>query len=332
MRALLVSRHPYPMQTTLRRNVAELLSHGVAVDLVCLTPRLTCGARPTGEPRLRLFGLPMRQRRSHAFWYPVHYASFFVWAFLLVSVLALIRRYDVVEVDNTPDFLIFTALVPRWRRMRVVLFAMELMPELTAARLGVGGDALAVRVAVRLERLAAGRADHVITVSNPCRRILVGRGLDPAKVSVVPNSHRVSGLPRPWPASPPFLVIQTTLIPRYGVHVAIQAFAELHQERPDLTLEILGEGEAQSSLVDLVDRLGLWNHVLFSGRYLPWYEMIDRVRQATLGIVPILADGYGDLVLPNKILEFAALRIPTVCSRLPSIEEQFGPDTLAYFE
>ena len=128
MRALLVSRHPYPMQTTLRRNVAELLSHGVAVDLVCLTPRLTCGARPTGEPRLRLFGLPMRQRRSHAFWYPVHYASFFVWAFLLVSVLALIRRYDVVEVDNTPDFLIFTALVPRWRRVGRITSSRSAIP------------------------------------------------------------------------------------------------------------------------------------------------------------------------------------------------------------
>src|SRR5207302_358143 len=111
-----------------------------------------------------------------------------------------------------------------------------------------------------------------------------------------------------------------------------QAFAELHQERPDLTLEILGEGEAQSSLVDLVDRLGLWNHVLFSGRYLPWYEMIDRVRQTTIGIVPILADGYGDLVLPNKVLEFASLGVPAVCARLPSIEEHFPADTLAYFE
>jgi glycosyltransferase involved in cell wall biosynthesis len=332
MNALVVSRHPYPMQTTLRRNIAELLAQGVSVDLVCLTPRLTGGVRPTGEPRLRLYGIPMRTRRTHAFWYPVQYASFFVWAFLLVSALALRRRYEVVQVDNTPDFLIFSALVPRWRRMRVVLFAMELMPELTAARLGVPPDALPVRLATWLERAATSLADHVITVSNPCRRILTSRGLDPAKVTVVPNSHRLAGLPRVWPAEPPFLVIQTTLIERYGVHVAIHALAELLMERPDLRLEILGEGEAEPALIELADRLGVLRNVAFSGRYLPWYEMIDRVRRATLGIVPILADGYGDLVLPNKILELAALRIPTVCSRLPSIEEQFGPDALAYFE
>ena len=60
--------------------------------------------------------------------------------------------------------------------------------------------------------------------------------------------------------------------------------------------------------------------------------MMETVRQATLGIVPILNDGYGDLVLPNKVLELAALGIPIVCSRLPAIEEHFRPDALAYFE
>jgi glycosyltransferase involved in cell wall biosynthesis len=331
-RALVVSRHPYPIQTTLRRNVAELLAQGVAVDLICLTPRLSWAAQHAGQPGLRIYGVPMRTRRTHALWYPVHYVGFFVWAFTLASMLALRHRYQVVQVDNTPDFLIFTALVPRLRRMRVVLFVMELMPELTAARLAVQAGAFPVRVTAWLERVAVSLADHVITVSEPCRRILVERGLAPAKVTVVPNSHSVAGLLPTVPTRPPFLVIQTTLIERYGVHLAIRALAELGSKWPDLTLQVLGEGEAQSSLVELAAGLGLSRRVVFSGRYLPWDEMIDRVRQATIGIVPILADGYGELVLPNKILEFAALGIPTVCSRLLGIEEHFPDNSLAYFE
>jgi glycosyltransferase involved in cell wall biosynthesis len=331
-RALVVSRHPYPIQTTLRRNVAEVLAQGVAVDLICMTPRFTWAAQEAGQSGLRLFGIPMRTRRTHTFWYPVHYVSFFVWAFVLASMLALRHRYDVVQVDNTPDFLVFTALVPRLRRMRVVLFVMELMPELTAARLAVPAGAFPVRVSAWLERVAVSLADHVITVSEPCRRILVERGLLPENVTVVPNSHSVAGLAPAVPARPPFLVIQTTLIERYGVHLAIRALAELRAKWPDLTLQVLGEGEAQSRLVELADGLGVSRRVVFSGRYLPWDEMMDRVARATLGIVPILADGYGELVLPNKILEFAALGIPTVCSRLPGIEEHFPDDSLAYFE
>jgi glycosyltransferase involved in cell wall biosynthesis len=329
-RALVISRHPWPMQTTLRRNVSELLRQGVQVDLVCLTGRLTWGT-PAAQG-VRLFGIPFRQRRTHAIWYPVHYASFFVWALVAASMLALRRRYDAVEVDNTPDFLVFTAVVARLRHMRIVLFSMELMPELTAARLRVGPRALPVRIATRLERAAIAWADHVITVSEPCRRILLGRGLADRKLSVVPNSHRTADLEPSCPSAPPFLVIQTTLIERYGVRVAIEAMAELAHEFPELTLEILGEGEGEAALIELTTRLGIGDRVHFSHGYLPWTQMIDRVRQATLGIVPLLADGYGDLCVPNKVLELAAIGVPAVCSRLPAIEEHFPPDALAYFE
>jgi glycosyltransferase involved in cell wall biosynthesis len=55
------------------------------------------------------------------------------------------------------------------------------------------------------------------------------------------------------------------------------------------------------------------------------------IQGATIGIVPIISDGYGDLVLPNKLFELVALGIPTACSRLPGITEHFPPDSLAYF-
>src|SRR5205814_9265529 len=103
------------------------------------------------------------------------------------------------------------------------------------------------------ERDATAWADHVITVSGRCRRIMAERVLDPAKVTVVPNSHPVDGLPPACPALPPFLVVQTTLIERYGVHVIIRALAELHDEWPELTLEVLGEGGALPSLMQLAD-------------------------------------------------------------------------------
>jgi glycosyltransferase involved in cell wall biosynthesis len=330
-RVLMVSQHKYDGQPTLSRNLAELLAQGVAIDLICITPGFSFGGLRPARPGLRVFGLPIRLRRHPAFWYLLQYIAFFVWALVVVSGLALRHRYDVVQVDTTPDFLAFSALVPRLRRIRVVLFSMELMPELTAARLRLGPRAFLVRVTAWVERAATSWSDHVITVSDRCRRIMAERGLDPRKVSVVPNSHPIGGLPPACPSSPPFLVLQTSLIERYGVHVAIRALAELRDEWPDLTLQVLGEGGALVSLVNLADQLGISDRVVFSGKYLPWPEMIDRVRQATVGIVPILADGYGDLLLPNKVLELASLGVPAVCSRLPSIEEHFPPDSLAYF-
>jgi glycosyltransferase involved in cell wall biosynthesis len=327
-RVLIVSQHPYPDQPTLRRNVSELRATGASIDLVCLT----WDAPAEVDPGVRVRGIRLHLRRSRAVSYLVHYLVFFLFAFWQVSRLAIQTRYDVVQVDTTPDFLIFAALVPRLRRMPLVLYAMELMPELTAARLGLRPTAPIVRLAAWLERAATAWADRVITVNTLVTRIMVARGLDAQKVTVVPNSHRVAHLPAAQPSRPPFLVLPTTLIERYGVHVAIRALAELHNEWPELTLRVIGDGEARSSLIRLAGDLGLSELVIFSAGFLPWHETMEQVRQATLGIVPILADGYGDLVLPNKVLEFAALKIPAVCSRLRSIREHFPPDTVAYFE
>ena len=331
-RVLVVSRHPYPIGTTLRRNVTQLINWRLNVDVVCLTASFRWASPVVDQPGLRLYGVPIRARRSHAFWYPVHYVTFFLWALFVVSLLGLGRRYDVIEVENTPDFLVFTTVLARIRRSRIVLFSMELMPELTAARLGLDRQALPVRVATSIERAATSWVDHVITVSEPCRRILVRRGLASDKVTVVPNSHPVAGLGSSTPSEPAFLVIQTTLIPRYGVDIAIQAMASLTGEWPTLTLRILGQGESEPSLVELAGRLGLDDRVHFSHGFLPWPRMMEHVRQAALGLVPMLSDGYGDLCLPNKVLEFAALGVPVVCSRLPAIQEHFPEDCLAYFD
>jgi glycosyltransferase involved in cell wall biosynthesis len=340
LRVLMVSQHTYPHPAhptslypehpTLRRNVAELLKSGCEVDLVCVMPRLSLG--DPVQKGLRVYGFPIKHRRSHRLGYPVQYALFFVWALLNVSLLSLRRRYDVTQVDTLPDFLVFSAVLPRIRGIPVVLYVYDLMPEMTVSRLRVGSTALPVRLATWLERASTAWADRVITVTDLFRRRLISRGLDPTKVSLVANSHPIGEIAYEPPADPPVLVIQTTLIERYGVQVAIEALARLRDRWPQLTLEVLGAGEYLPALLAQVRKLGLEGRVRITGYFLPWHDAMARVRRATLGIVPIIADGYGDMILPNKVFEFASMGVPMVCSRLRGIEEHFTPDTVAYFE
>ena len=114
------------------------------------------GRRLPGWPGLRIYGFPMWQRRSPAIWYPLQYLAFFAWALFVVSGLALRRRYDVVQVDNIPDLLVFSTLVPRLRRMPIVFFMYELMPEMTATRLSLGASDRGLRLVYALERAATG--------------------------------------------------------------------------------------------------------------------------------------------------------------------------------
>lgn len=82
--------------------------------------------------------------------------------------------------------------------------------------------------------------------------------------------------------------------------------------------------------MELTGRLDMTGRVSFSGGHLPWADTIAELRQATIGVVGVVPDGYGQLLLPAKLLEYAHVGVPVVCSRLPAIEAYFGPDALAY--
>ncbi|HEX4215193.1 MAG TPA: glycosyltransferase [Candidatus Dormibacteraeota bacterium] len=324
---LVLSQHPYD-HVTLRRNSETLLRAGMFVDEVCMTDRWELGkVHQTG---LRRYGIPLRHRRT-LIGYLLEYVGFLAWSFLVAGWLGLRRRYDAVQVDTLPDVLVFSALVPRIRGARILLYVYDLMPEMVASKLRCGPRHALVRIAAWMESSATSWADQVITVSDLFKRVMATRGLDGGKVTLVANSHPVEEVPYRPPASPPWLVCQTSLIERYGVQVAIRAVAELKDRRPELLLKVLGEGEQQPELERLAESLGVRDRVYFSGRWLPWSEAMQLVRQGSVGIVPIISDGYGDMILPNKVLELAALDVPIASSDLRGIAEHFPADTISYF-
>jgi glycosyltransferase involved in cell wall biosynthesis len=330
-RVLIVSEHPYPGHATLRRNVEQLLDEGIAVDLVCLAdPRLS---EPIARPRLEVHQMHMQHRRSGALRYLIEYFGFFAWSLPITIRLSLRRRYAAVLVDNLPDFLVFAAFVARWRGARVVLEMFELTPELTAARLQLKENHPMLWWTRWIEHVATGWADHVIVVSKQCMDILTERGVDARRMSVLPNAlpAAIGDAARPAAAEAPFIVTHATLVERYGVQIAIRALDLLRRDWPELTLRVLGDGEYKHSLVELTRQLRLEDRVVFRN-FVPWPAAMAEIRQASVGIVAIVADGYGELLLPTKLLEYVQHDVPVVCSRLPTIANHFPDDAVAYFD
>ena len=330
-RVLIVSEHPYPDHATLRRNAGQLVEAGLEVDIVCLAPA-NAGTGAGGHPSVHLHTLRMDHRRTGALRYVQEYVGFFAWAFAVSTCLSLVHRYTAVLADNPPDFLVFASLVARIRGARVVLEMFELTPELTAARMRMSPRHPMVRVTRAIERLAIWWADQVIVVSEQCRDMLASRGVDAGKMTVVPNT--IPAPPEFGPPShqpPPFVVTHCSLIERYGVQVAIQAFAQLCPRWPDLTFRVLGEGDYKPQLVQMVNDLGLTDRIVFRG-FRPWIKAIEEIRQAEVGIVAIVADGYGELLLPTKLLEYADNEVPVACANLPTIRKHFPADAIGYFE
>jgi glycosyltransferase involved in cell wall biosynthesis len=63
----------------------------------------------------------------------------------------------------------------------------------------------------------------------------------------------------------------------------------------------------------------------------PVDQLPDIIGQADAGLVPYMADAFTQYVLPVKLLEYAAIGLPAIVSRLRTVEEYFDSRMVAYF-
>ncbi|HEU5011744.1 MAG TPA: glycosyltransferase family 4 protein [Roseiflexaceae bacterium] len=333
--ACMVVHATYPDDARVRREAETLLGDGWQVDVVCI--------RGSGEPPVEVcngatvYRLPVQRHRGQGLAvYLLEYAKFFALASYRIMRLHLRRGYDVVQVHNMPDFLVFTALAPRLLGARAVLDIHDLVPELYAARFAGGADNPAVRLTRWVERASIAFADYVLTAGEPFRRRLLARGVAPEKLTVIMNSADPQ-LFHPLPLSPApradrfTLVYHGGLYERYGLDIAIRAIAQLRDQIPELRLLIYGEGEASDDLARLVAELHLEEQVQLCG-YVAIDEIPERIAGADLGVVPYRSNPFTDMLYPTKAFECLAMNIPVITSRTEAMAELFAGIDDMFFE
>jgi hypothetical protein len=115
-----------------------------------------------------------------------------------------------------------------------------------------------------------------------------------------------------------------------GVDVAVRAFPEILRAIPEAELHIQGEGSSKYELVRLTTELGLTGKVFFHD-YVPTAELLEKLAECDLGLVPKRGDRFGNEAASTKISEFLAMGIPVVASRT-AIEQCFFDDSvIRYF-
>ncbi len=330
---MVVDNH-YP-DVRVERETNALLARGYRVDVICL--------HSSGKPRTERIGRltihrvrVSRRRGASALRQLWEYVSFLAWATAVVSLRQLRGRYDVVQVHNVPDFLVFSAILPKLQGAAVILDLHDLMPEFFASRFG-GGLGSPLARAVRLqERLSTAFADQVITVTDLWRAQLARRGVPAEKVHVVMNLPNEHDFPIRDPLvrrtdGPLTVVYHGTVTRRYGIDALLTAFA-IARHRVPLRLLIHGRGEYMPEAQELALELGIANQVTFSKGLLSTAEMATLVAQGDIGVVPNRNDVFTDGILPTKLMEYAALGIPSIVSRSTAVESYFSDDMVRFVE
>jgi len=180
-----------------------------------------------------------------------------------------------------------------------------------------------------LEDYCLHRAETIVTPSETIRAHLQKRGVDPSKITVIPNGAEVAALyPRPEGQSKPYILYQGALQSWQGVEVLLKAFRYL-EDFPDLQLVICSGHKPKHArpLQRLVNRMSLTDRVV-------WHFQLKKpvlqqwMQHAVCTIAPLLecSRNLEQGCSPLKVLESMACGTPVVASDLPVVREILTPN------
>lgn len=182
----------------------------------------------------------------------------------------------------------------------------------------VGGGGVRTRFLRATRNAAVRSANHVFSPSAYLRAIAIGWGLDPDRISVLPN---------PSPEVPPLpprdelradlgldgfvLVFAGRLGPQKAVGVLLNALADVR----DVTLVIAGDGPERATLERRARELGLEDRVRFFGG-VPREEVLRLFGAADASVLPSAWENF-----PHTIVEALVLGCPVIATGVGGVPE-----------
>lgn len=329
-RICLVRQKFYPAQRNLRRNAEALVAEGHHVDIICIGKK--------GEKRYEtLNGVNVHRiyysyHRDSAFWYIFDYLLFFILATVTLSWYSLKKKYDVIEVHTMPDFLVFATLLPKLMGSKVILYYFENAALLFMEGYKKSEKNIVVRIIRWVAKISGKYADHIIVSDGPLHKKSVEDfGIPGEKITTILNVPDESVFnPNVTPIRDDgnhfHVVVVSTILKRYGIHVLINALPKLIKEIPEIHVDIIGDGDYLPVLQKRAASLGVAKYMTFTG-YLPYEKVSSYVGMAEVCVAPMI----NDVGAPNKIFEYFAMGKAAVVSDLPGPRALVDDNCALYF-
>jgi glycosyltransferase involved in cell wall biosynthesis len=321
----------FVVDSRIQRQARALAERGDRVDCVCLNDDEEI---PVGDGTIALHRASAEKPRGGARTYLSGNARFLAGAARKVSELDREEPFDLVEIHNMPDALVFAAWRPKLRGTPLILNFHDTFPELFATLFDRPPGHPLVRMVRAEERVSAALADGLIFVTPEARDLLADRKVTAKRTQVVMNTpdERVFGERRASTAPPGDgelrVVYHGGLADRFGVETLVRAVAMLRGREVPVRLDVYGADAEAAARLAAVAAEHAPEGVHVAPRPTPVEEIPARLEEADIGVVPTLRDDFTEMLLPVKLLEYVHMGLPVVASRLPVIERYFGDDVL----
>jgi glycosyltransferase involved in cell wall biosynthesis len=333
----LVVLSAYPFDPRPRRTADVLVRHGMSVDYICVAD----GKAPWREETngMNVFRVPINHQRGGKLGYAYQYSAFILASAAILAARSRRHRYDLIFVNNMPDILVVSALLPKIFGAKVILDLHDPMPELMMTIFGKGPGSKSVRLLKFLEKWSAARSHQVLVPDAACRRLLAARSCPKEKIAVMMNSPDESIFPfsaarprLPLRNKPVVVMYHGTLVERNGLDVAVEAFARLLNKLPTAQLHIYGKATPfLERIMQSVRNLDLQQNVIHLGQK-PLEQIVAAIDACDIGVIPNRRNEFTQINMPTRIFEYLARGKPVIAPRTAGIQDYFDEDSLFFFE
>jgi len=326
---IVVENLPVPFDRRVWQEAQALTRAGWLVSVICPS-NASFPARFEIIDGIAIYRHPLPpEGRGRAGYFREYSVALFHQARLLMKVWRE-RGFSVIQACNPPDLIFLVAAPFKLIGVRFVYDQHDVSPELSIVKFGKRG--LLYRALLFFERWSYATADFVITANATFKEIAASRGRkDPSRIEVVhgvPDRRRIHRVdPQPClRAGRRFVIGYIGVInAQDGVDHFVQAMNALVREKGfrDFRAVVVGSGPALDEVRRLSDELGLADFVVFTG-YLSGHALLSHISAFDIGVIPDPFNAANDLMSMNKVFEYCALGIPTVCYPLRETKRLLG--------
>ncbi len=330
---LMVGYTYYESDPRVIREAEAALEGGYEVDCLVLR-RPSTGAREVirGVRVLRINQQKYRGR-GHV-QYLLAYLKFFFACLATTTTLFFRHRYAVIHVNNMPDFLVFSTVVPWLMGAEIILDIHDPMPNTFASKFKGKESGFFYRLLLWEERISAAYCHQVVTVHDPVKDgILVHHGIKPEAIEVIANfaDEKLFPLRSSFDVQPIRFVFHGTILERSGLRILVEALSRARY-RNQIRVRIIGEGDFSERLKQLISSRELQDVVEFDNRSYPADAIARQIADCNVGLAPLEISSVTDYALPLKLLEYISLGLPVVAVRNKAIQYYFNEQDCMFFD
>ena len=324
----------YEVDPRVIREAEAASEAGFDVDVLALRrPGSQAAELIRGVHLIRVNQTKFRGRKL--FSYLTAYLEFFFRCFLRATFLFFKRRYAVIHVNNMPDFLVFSTIIPRICGTKVILDIHDPMPNTFASKFKGGEQGFYYWALLWQERLSAAFCNRVITVHDPVKDgILIKHGLAPELIEVIANfaDEQIFPLRKSFSTEGKIkCVFHGTILERSGLGTLMTALSMIkHKDR--ILVKIIGEGDFSEALSGMIQSLKLEDIVEFDNKSYDVHSIAERIGDCNVGLVPLVISSVTNYALPLKLIEYTCLGIPVMTVRSYAISYYFSEKDCIFFE